>query len=201
MCACVCVCASREVFIRATWLIHTCTMTHSYVRHDSYIRVPWLIYMCAMFVTWLTHVRIWRGLGSWGGVYVCVCVCVCIPWSFHTCDVTHPWISISGSETVTHLQVWHDTWLIVTTLIHICRHHELIDLKITREMFFFLKGKKNSKKMHLATHCLRLREISGGQGGITWMFSPLQAYLHAYAYTCGWVCIYTHIWLSAHVHT
>jgi len=35
-------------FICATWLIHMCDTTHSYVWHDSFICVTWLIHMCDM---------------------------------------------------------------------------------------------------------------------------------------------------------
>jgi len=43
---CVRVCVSS--FICAPWLIETCAVTHSYMRHDSLIRVPWLNHVCAM---------------------------------------------------------------------------------------------------------------------------------------------------------
>jgi len=44
-----------------TWLIHTCDLTHSYVRHDTFIRATWLIALCItrrdslIFVTWLVY--------------------------------------------------------------------------------------------------------------------------------------------------
>jgi len=42
-------------FIRATWLIDTCDMTHSYVRHDSSIHATWLIYSCDMTHSYERH--------------------------------------------------------------------------------------------------------------------------------------------------
>jgi len=41
-------------FMRVTWLIHMCGMTHSYVWHDSFICVTWLLFMCSSFI-WLIH--------------------------------------------------------------------------------------------------------------------------------------------------
>jgi len=38
--------SNHSTFIRVTWLIHMCDMTHSYVCHDSFICVTWLIHMC-----------------------------------------------------------------------------------------------------------------------------------------------------------
>ena len=72
----------------ATWLIHMCDMTHSYVQHDSFICVSWLIHMCYMthsyvwhdsfiFVTWLmTDSYVWHDSFS------------CVTWLIHMCDMT-----------------------------------------------------------------------------------------------------------------
>jgi len=43
------------LLICATWLIHVCGMTHSYVWHDSLRCVTWLIHMCDM-----THLDVWH---------------------------------------------------------------------------------------------------------------------------------------------
>ena len=50
------ICA-HVVFIRVTWLIHICDMTHSYVWHDSFICVTWLIHVCD--VTHSYHMCAW----------------------------------------------------------------------------------------------------------------------------------------------
>ena len=39
----------------ATWLVHTCDMTHSYLRHDSFIRATWLIHTCDMTHSYVQH--------------------------------------------------------------------------------------------------------------------------------------------------
>jgi len=52
----------HDSFLRVTWLIPTCDMTHSYVWHDSFIRVTWLIQMCDMthsHVTWPPPEQAW----------------------------------------------------------------------------------------------------------------------------------------------
>jgi len=43
------------LFIRVTWLIHVCDMTHSCVWHDSFMCVTWLIHGCDM-----THSHVWH---------------------------------------------------------------------------------------------------------------------------------------------
>jgi len=62
----------HDSFIPATWLIHTCDMTHSYMTHsrrDSFIQATWLIHAydmipsnvlhdSSLLMTWLIHV--WR---------------------------------------------------------------------------------------------------------------------------------------------
>ena len=45
----------HDSFLRVTWLILTCDMTHSYVWHDSCWCVAWLILTCDM-----THSYVWH---------------------------------------------------------------------------------------------------------------------------------------------
>jgi len=98
-------------YIRVTWLIYMCDMTHLYVRHDSlyvrhesliyymcdmnhwytYIQVTWLIYMCDM-----TH------------LYVRHDSSICATWLIYMCDMTH-------------LYVRHDSSICATWIIHIYR--------------------------------------------------------------------------------
>jgi len=65
------ICVWHDSFIRAPlhapWLIRTCAMTHSHVRHDSYTCLTWLVHM---FMTRLIH--------------------TCVPWRIHTFDMTFP---------------------------------------------------------------------------------------------------------------
>ena len=89
---------SHDSFIRVTWLIHTCDMTHScrwlkhwcithfarvgctyaphsYAWHDSFIRVTWLIHTCGM-----TYSYVWHDLF------------ICVTWLIHTCDMTPSYV-------------------------------------------------------------------------------------------------------------
>jgi len=77
----------HDSFLRVTWLILTCDMTHSYVWHDSCWCVTWLILTCDM-----THSYVWHDS------------CWCVAWLILTCDMTHSY-------------VWHDSFLPVTWLI------------------------------------------------------------------------------------
>ena len=46
-----------------TRLIHTCEITHSYMRHDSFICVTWLIHMCVtllIHICDMTHSYVWH---------------------------------------------------------------------------------------------------------------------------------------------
>ena len=115
------------MFSSVTWLIHTRDMTHSYEWHDSFIWVTWLIHMCDMThscewhdsfirVTWLIHMRAVT----------------------HMCDMTQlttrPALGSSSSTNkdvpvcdmtylygdMTHSDMWHDSFIHVTWLIHMC---------------------------------------------------------------------------------
>ena len=83
-------CVWHDSFIRVTWLTYTCDMTRSYVCHDSFIRVTWLIHTCAMTHSYVWHDSLLR-----------------LTWRIHTCDMTH-------------LYVWHDSFIRVTWLVHTC---------------------------------------------------------------------------------
>jgi len=96
----------HDSFIRVTWLIHTCDMTHSYVCetihscecHDSFMCVTWLIPICDM-----THLYVWHDSS----------ICerndsfLWVPWLIHVCDMTHS-------------HVWHGSFICVTSRIHMC---------------------------------------------------------------------------------
>jgi len=99
----------HDSFIRVTWLIYTCDMTHLYVWHDSFIRVTWLIYTCDMthsYATWLNYM--------WHDSFIMVTWCTNIYGIPHLSCVTgliHIWDT-------THSYVWHDSFIRVTWLIH-----------------------------------------------------------------------------------
>ena len=72
-------------------------ITEPYVWRDSFIRVTWHIHMCDV-----THAYVWHVFGStrkWyvrHQVYSCdtthAYVCICVPWLIHVCDVTHSYV-------------------------------------------------------------------------------------------------------------
>ena len=88
----------------ATWLIHWCDMTYSYVCHDSFI--------C---VTWLIHTISKRLLPS-------------LPFGTDSYVWHHPFVPVTGLLQhltrlvhmcdITHSCVWHDSFICVTLLIH-----------------------------------------------------------------------------------
>ena len=95
----------HESFASVTWIIHMCDMGHSCLWQDLFIRVPWLIHIC------VTHqVLVSR---QYVGIYI-----------FHTCDMTHSWLI--HIHDITHSYVWHDSFIRVTWLVHICVTHQVL---------------------------------------------------------------------------
>jgi len=100
-------------FIRATWLLYMCDMTHHlwnlthwYVRHSSLIYGTWLIHMC---VDSFIHVK-WFS-------------CTHGTWLIHMCDVCHSCMELDPFVCVTWLtHIWdmarsymgHDSFICVT---------------------------------------------------------------------------------------
>jgi len=130
------------LFLRVTWLIHTCDMTHTGVLHDSYRCVTWLTQVCDTTpsyvwhesyrcVTWLiqvcdmTHSGVWHGSYSvWHDSYRCV------TWLIQVCDMTHTGVWHDSYRRMTYVHValaayslhstaWHDVFSWVTRFIHI----------------------------------------------------------------------------------
>jgi len=59
----------------------------AHVRHDSFIRVTWRIHMCDM-----THTHVWPesfGRETW---LVASQHCACATWLIHTCDMTYSYV-------------------------------------------------------------------------------------------------------------
>jgi len=113
-------------FIRVTWLIHMCAMTHScaawliqmcdtthsHVWHDTFICETWRIHMCEG-----THPCVWHDSF------------VCVPWLILTCATTHSHVRhdsficatwLIHMCAMTHSYVCHDSFIRVTRLIHMC---------------------------------------------------------------------------------
>jgi len=85
-------CANEyDSLICATWLIHMCDMTHSYVWHDS-IREHSFALPVSMNKT---HLYVWRTTIKR------------VTWLIHMCDMTPSC-------------VWHDSFICVACLIHVC---------------------------------------------------------------------------------
>jgi len=96
----------HDSFIRVSWLIHMCDMTHSYVCRDSFICVTWLFRTCVV-----THSCVWHDSF------------VRVSWLIHMCDMTHSRVlrCIRVCDT-TCLYVWHDAsicvpWLMVVMCV------------------------------------------------------------------------------------
>jgi len=84
------------------WPIHMCSMTHSYVCHDSFIWVSWLIHMCAM-----THSHVCHDSFIWTHSHVCHDSFIWVSWLIHMCAMTHS-------------HVCHDSFTCVPWLTHMC---------------------------------------------------------------------------------
>jgi len=78
-------------FVRVTWLICMCDMTHPYLWHDSsnFLRLREELYK--IFLEFDLNIDYF----------------ICVTWLLHMCDMTHSY-------------VWHDSFIYVTWLIHMC---------------------------------------------------------------------------------
>jgi len=136
-------CVWHDSLICVTWLIHVCDMTHSYVCimnysytthsfirlwlsvtsrstpnirvpfacvwHDSLMCVTWLILVCDLTHSYVCDMKHWYMTHS--------CICLWLRWRhallqtyvclLHVCDMTRSC-------------VWHDSFLYVTWLTHMC---------------------------------------------------------------------------------
>jgi len=128
-------------------------MTHSYVWHDSFMRVTWLIHMCDMthpYVSqeqyqWaksittceMTHSYVWcdvfifvAGAISMGEEYYSVsCTSlICVTWHIRMCrrssiNVRRVLLAISTGEE--YYYVWCNSFICVTWLFDICRRSNI----------------------------------------------------------------------------
>jgi len=97
--------------VRVTWLIYMCTKSHTHMCHDSLIHVTWRIHMCDMtHRAPHTHRRI----------------CHTFLW----------WTVVPVLRDMTHSCVWHDSWICVPCLMHICA---MIHSYVCHESFICVK--------------------------------------------------------------
>jgi len=70
-----------DAFICATWRIHACNMTHSYVRNDAFIFETWRNHVCDLFVCLCVYLSVCRSIQLSVflsiGLSVCVCARLC----------------------------------------------------------------------------------------------------------------------------
>ena len=96
-------CAYKSVnsIITATWLVHTCDMTHSCV-HDLYI--------CSLTVG--TSLKKYFVCNAWemARSYVCHDSFIRAIWRVHMCNMTHSYVRHDSLKKcdMTHSYVWHD---------------------------------------------------------------------------------------------
>jgi len=117
---------NRSHRICAIWLIHTCAMTHSYVWHDSLICVTWLIPTCNMprsYVWYDSFICVTR-LPSMGWVRIVGSFKLQVSFAeyslFYRALLQKRPMILRSQLIVATPYVWHDSFLHVTWLIHMC---------------------------------------------------------------------------------
>jgi len=143
----------HDSFLRVTWLIHMCALSHSYVCQGSFIRVPcytgldeymkrscavtWLLihvtspfHMCVMtlHMSDMTHAFVWQDS------------CMCVTWLMHVCDKTDAC-------------VWHETCMCLTwntgleeDVKRSCAVMELVSLAIPSDTRALKTSKKDKEE-------------------------------------------------------
>jgi len=128
----------HDTFIRVTWRIHTwhihmCDMTHSYrthsyvthsyVRHDAFICVTWRIHMCDMTHSYVWHDSfIYKHDSFRRPVWIRRSLLqniVSFIGLFRKSSVQDLFMCLASCMN-SHSYMWHDSFIYVTWLIHIC---------------------------------------------------------------------------------
>jgi len=117
-------CAMTHSFLRAshTWLmarktyvtspICTCAMTHFYVCHDSVLCVPWLISTCESDMTDGA-----QDMCVMPDLYVCHDSFLCVQWLISMCAMTHFYVRVRHDWWRTR-HVWRVVWVHIHIHIH-----------------------------------------------------------------------------------
>jgi len=105
-------CVWHDWFICATWLAHSCDMTHSSVIwlirvwHDSFTCVTWLIHMCDV-----SHSCVWHD------------TFICVTWLIHTCNVSHSCVYHDSFRCVTRYPAMsHDSKMSLSKHANVSSH-------------------------------------------------------------------------------
>jgi len=127
-CVCRYTCVCRCTLIRVTWLDHMCGMPYPYVRRASVI--------CATGRSQMWHMRDMAHSYVWRDSFVVkttMCVLyawhhsvICVTWPIRACAVTR-------ACAVAHQCVWHDLFICVACLIHMC---DVPQSYVRRELLF-----------------------------------------------------------------
>jgi len=120
----------HDSLIRVTWLAHACDMTNSFVWHDSLICVTWLTQTCDMTHSCVWHDSLIRVTCVWhdslGGLKK-ISIGGCL---IHMCDPTDSYVcrdslicALHDASVCMTLRIhtwWHDAFIRVTCLTHMC---------------------------------------------------------------------------------
>jgi len=132
-----------------TWRIHSCDMTHIYVRHDSFIFLLNMWDMTHLHATTASRIFMIHQYGGVRRIYTCdmthsymcmwhdafirvTCLISCyssirtwlihIVWLLHVCDNIHQYDGVRRIHMcyLTHSRMWHDSFMFETRHIHMC---------------------------------------------------------------------------------
>jgi len=119
------ICKTKQYSLSA-WQVRCRDMTHSYVQHgpSTCTCVTWLIHMCnGTRIRAVTHSHVWHirhRCGVWQEIvyFVQHDSFTCASWHKDTCETWHR--SFAGQEASVCIVLWHDSFISVAWLIHMC---------------------------------------------------------------------------------
>ena len=96
----------HDSFIRVTWLICMCDMTHDYWWRDSFMCETWLTRMRDMPHSYVWHNSLMRAF--WLTLMCDMAHVICVPWPTYMCDMPYAYLW--------HASLMYWTWLISYTV-------------------------------------------------------------------------------------